>query len=76
MQNKNKSIFNTITFLWLFGLLASFTTIQIGIKTQRYNVTRLGCAAFTAIIPLGASKIFLPSEEEIANSKRRNNQEK
>jgi len=70
MENRNKILFNKITFLWLLGILLSVATVRIGIHTQKYNVARLGAFGMVCTIPFGA-KIFLPSEEEIHNSKRR-----
>ena len=70
MENKNKRLFNKITFFWLLGILLSVTTMHIGIHTQKYNVARLGAFGIVATVPFG-TKIFLPSENEIRNSRRR-----
>ena len=72
---KNQTIVNRMTLLWLFSLLSSVATLQIGIRTQKYNLARLGSAGIVATVPFGA-RIFLPPEDEIRNSKRRNSRDK
>lgn len=58
-KTDNQSIFNKMTFLWLLGLLTSLTILHVGVRTQRYNLARLGSAGIVATVPFG-SRIFLP----------------
>ena len=58
-KTENQSIFNKITFLWLLGLLTSLTVLHVGVRTQKYNVARLGSFGIIATVPFGA-RIFLP----------------
>ena len=72
---KKQHFFNTLTFLWLFGILASYSTAQVGIHTQKYNLLRLGAVGMVVTVPFGA-KIVLPSEGEIRSSKFRSKKER
>lgn len=75
MENQRKKSFDKLTFLWLLGILLSFTTAIMGIKTQKYNVTRLGSFGMVVTMPF-AAKIFLPSEDEIHAQRPRSKHER
>ena len=72
---KDKSLFNKITFLWMFGVLTSFASIQVGVRIQNYKLARLGSAGIISTVPFGAF-VFLPTEKEIRKFSHRLKREK